>query len=296
MRSCVRLRWAGYAAISVIAIFGHCQGPRLGRRHEDRCGAFSSFTIMLEKHVNPLSEVLVTFGAYLTAGAVPSLRKATCTVALATILSMSAAPALAQAGPSGTLTVQMRVGDAVTAGEPARSRNTGGRAALAAGRDGNPAPPTPGGSSCNVNVSGGSRSYFGEQVVGPDNTLPQLVRPAGVTMTCSGTEFPVGSSTPVEISLFHGASAAVSPRYMTLDGMPAGRGVEYQLCADDADTACQTPFLGHTAIAELVAAGPNPFVTRGSVVFYVKLLGPYPRGTRPAAGAYSDTLTVYISY
>jgi spore coat protein U-like protein len=240
--------------------------------------------------------MFVTLWTYFRAGALPLLHLRTRAAALAAILMMTADRAYAQAGPSGTLTVQMRVGDAVTNGEQARPSNARGRATLAAGKGGDPVPPTPGGSSCNVNVNNGSYADFGALMTGPDNTLPQLVRSAGVFMICSGSEFPPGSITPVEIALFHGASAAISPRYMTLDGLPASQGIEYQLCADDADSACQTPFLGHKAIAELVAVGPNPFATRASVVFYAKLLGPYPRNMRPTSGTYSDTLTVYISY
>jgi spore coat protein U-like protein len=113
-------------------------------------------------------------------------------------------------------------------------------------------------------------------------------------MLCSSADFPLGAGPqPVQFLVFRGAAAAVPPLYMTLGGLPASTGVQYQLCAD---SACQSPFSSNSAILDAYAAGPNPFIPRVGVFFYVKLIGPYPSGAQLSAGTYSDALTVYIIY
>jgi hypothetical protein len=180
----------------------------------------------------------------------------------------------------------MRVGDALTEEVPARGRAASLAKAPGGGGGGG------GGGSCTITRN--TNIDFGVQSVQAGNTLPRLSGGAFMTMICSANTFPTFPGTaPVQISVFHGVSAAIPPLYMTLNGLPAATGVEYRLCADD---ICQSPFVGNSGTVEALIIDAGPPRQSVNVGFYAELVGPYPAGTRLAPGTYSDTLMVFVTF
>ena len=170
-----------------------------------------------------------------------------------------AQPTRAQAGPSGSMTVQMRVNDMMT--EDAPVRENGRSASLAKGPGGGGG----GGGGCTITRS--TNIDFGVQVVQPGNRLPQLIGGAFMTMVCNPNTFrnAAGTTAPVEVSVFHGAAAAAPPLYMTQGGLPASTGVEYQLCEDN---GCKSPFTGNSGTVGAM------LIDRGRVYIAGDISGP----------------------
>lgn len=206
--------------------------------------------------------------------------------AFVTMLPAGAPPLRAQSAPSGSLSVQMRVTDALTEETPARGRTASLAKAPGGGGGGG------GGGSCTITRN--TNVDFGVQTIRAGNTIPPAIGGAFMTMICNANTFPAASGTaPVDVSVFHGASAAVPPLYMTLGGLPAASGVEYRLCADD---VCQSPFTGNSGTVEALILDPGPPKQSVNVGFYAQLIGPFPSGAPLAAGTYSDTLTVFVTF
>lgn len=211
-----------------------------------------------------------------------ALRAAFAAAALLFSLLTIAAPASAQTGPtgepgpSGTLSVQLQVSDALV--EEALDGGIIGEQQSLGGTG-----------SCNIPL-GGSLDY-GVQKIGPGNTLPPLIAGTTFSFRCntpvSGGGVPEGE----QISVFVGGPSANGNK-MTLGGSPNVSGIAYELI--DLDSGRPLADIGGAVIGTAVQISSVQVQISGS--FGARLIGPTPMGFRPTPGKYLDTLMITYSF
>ncbi len=197
----------------------------------------------------------------------------------------------AQAGPSGTLTVQMTVGDEL--GELARPPGSGG--------DPN-ALQTLGFPSCSTSSSG---LDFGTATVQPGGGLKASLKSNNgfVTVTCDPAGNPNGAgSFPTSVSVIRGHGAPGTPLLMTLNNTNSTLGVFYTvssgktpLVVGNNPNVTATVFLFGGPVGGCVALGET-CQDSTSIQLVAKYAGTnFPSG-QISAGQYRDTLTILLNF